>query len=273
VQAGYDPVTNTPPIIGAPVAYTSIWTHQTGIANAFWSTTSYASVVTRKASFGFNGSRITLFYTMYTNRGLTTIRIDGDPVTNPGWNNNGSGYAPELRRQVGRTWTVDPGDHTLEIKITGTGEGGGAAADIDAFAVDIAYKSTGIYDDRDPHVRYFGYWGAYSGIAGAYNGTTQFSNESGALFRFTFWGDSVTYRYSRAANSGKAAITIDGLPVQVAGENKGYLDLYGPATLRDQSTTFSGYGPGAHVMTVMVSPFKNPASIDYFVDIDRVVVP
>ncbi len=76
----------------------------------------------------------------------------------------------------------------------------------------------------------------------------------------------VTYVYSKAYNRGKAAITIDGV-------DKGYIDLYSPDVVRQQSTTFSGLGKGIHVIHVTVAGQKNSLSSDYFIDVDRLIVP
>jgi hypothetical protein len=67
------------------------------------------------------------------------------------------------------------------------------------------------------------------------------------------------------SNRGRAAITIDG-------NNYGYIDQYSPDLRRQIGRTFSGLGPGVHILNVVVSGTKNASSSDYYADLDALVV-
>jgi hypothetical protein len=237
--------------------YAGNWAHMTNIADSAWNTLSWSNSIGDRVRFVFSGSRITRIYSMASNRGSETVIIDGVVQGTT------SSYAPETRRQVAKTWSVAPGPHVIEVQVMGSNS---SFSDIDAFAVDIATVGSGPYDDTHTQNKYLGFWSAQTGVVDAYGNTLHWSNVAGAINRFTFTGNQITYVYSKAANRGKAAITIDGV-------NKGYIDLYAPSTQRQQSTTFSNLGPGTHTIHIMVSGQKNPSSSDYFVDVDRLTVP
>src|SRR5690606_22858782 len=150
-----------------------------------------------------------------------------------------SSYAAEVRRQVGKTWSVSPGNHTMEVVANG-----GGFADIDAFAVDIATVGDGVYDNNHSQIRYFGSWADSSYTVATYGNSLKNSNVAQSGFRFTFYGDEITYIYSTSNNRGKAAITIDG-------SDKGYIDQYSPDMRRQIGKTFSGLGPGVHILNVV----------------------
>jgi hypothetical protein len=237
--------------------YAGNWSHVTNITDSLWNTLSWSNSIGDRVRFVFFGSRITRLYSMAYNRGSETVIIDGVVQ------GTATSYAPETRRQVAKTWSVAPGPHVIEVQAVGSDS---TFSDIDAFAVDIATVGAGTYDDPHAQIKYFGYWSPQTGVADAYGNTLHWSNVAGAFNRFTFTGSQITYVYSKAANRGKAAITIDGV-------NKGYVDLYASATQRQQSTTFSNLGSGTHTIHIQVSGLKNQASTDYFVDVDRLIVP
>lgn len=237
-----------------PVAYTGAWTFSNSSTNAMSSTLHWSNVVGNKATLSFNGSTISLFYSMAYNRGGHAVYIDGQLKGAYG------SYAPEIRRQVGKTWSVSPGNHTIEVVVNG-----GGFTDVDAFAIDIATVGEGVYDNGHSHIRYFGSWTDSSCTPGTYNNSLKISNTPQSGFRFTFTGDEITYIYSMHSNRGRAAITIDG-------NDYGYIDQYSPDLRRQIGKTFSGLGPGVHILNVVVSGDKNASSSDYYVDLDALVV-
>lgn len=225
-----------------------------GVSNALWSGISRTNGTGARANITFTGSRITLFYSLDPTRGNWTAYID---TINQG---PFSSYAQETRRQVAKTWTVPSGTHRLEVRATGGGN-----LDVDAFAVDIATVGDGSYDNPHAQIRYIGNWSHLTGVADTYQHTLSWSNVIGSSFRFTFEGDIITYVYSTASNRGKAAVTIDGAV-------KDYIDMYSPTTVRNQSKTFTGLGPGTHVINIQVTNQNHDLSSDYFVDVDMLGV-
>lgn len=239
-----------------PLVFTGNWTYSNNSPNAMMSTLHWSNVAGNSVVLNFSGSTITRFYSMANNRGSETVFIDG--VLKGVY----SSYAPETRRQIGRTWSgLSTGSHTIEVRVNS----GGYYSDIDAFAVDIAAVGEGVYDNSHTHVRYFGSWSDSSYTVGTYDNSLKISNSPQSGFRFAFTGDAITYIYSTSANRGRAAITIDG-------NNYGYIDQYSPDLRRQISKRFSGLGSGIHVINVVATGEKNPSSTDYYVDLDALIV-
>ncbi len=210
-----------------------------------------------KTNITFTGDRISYIYSLDPTRGAFYVYIDG--VLRGYF----SGYAAETRRQVIRTWAVSSGSsHTFEVRAAG-----GGTTDLDAMAVNIASVGSGIYDDTNTHFRFYptGAWTLQNGVSGAYNTTQTYANTAGSFFRFTFTGSQITYYFSKANNRGIAAVTIDG-------NDYGYVDMYSPNTQRGQSVTYSGLGSGTHTINITVTGYRNPASQNFVVDVDRLTV-
>jgi hypothetical protein len=232
------------------VSYSGSWGFSGSSTNAMWSTLHWSDVYGSEATFSFNGTTITRFFSMASNRSSEEIYIDNV------YKGTYSTYAGEIRRQVGRTWSVSPGNHTIKVRALG-----GGFTDVDAFAVDIATVGAGVYDNTHTQIRYFGTWADSTYTPGTYGNSLKISNVAQSGFRFTFTGDEITYIYSMHANRGKAAITIDGV-------NKGYIDQYSSDLRRQIGKTFSGLGPGVHILNVVVTGTKNASSSDYYVDLN-----
>lgn len=222
--------------------------------NAQLSTITRSNTVGSRASMAFNGERITWFYSGGPDRGNADVYIDN--AFQQSINANMPTY---YRRQIGKTWIIAPGNHTIEVRVTG-----GGYIDIDSFAVNIATVGANTYDNTDAQFRFFGTW-AHGPAAGAYNNTQSLSNTGGSLFRFTFTGTQVQYVFTKAFNCGIAAVTIDNV-------NKGTIDMYDPGTLRQQSVLYNNLGAGTHVLNVHVTGTRNAASSDNFVDVDSLIV-
>ncbi|HML18557.1 MAG TPA: hypothetical protein VK419_16115, partial [Bryobacteraceae bacterium] len=75
----------------------------------------------------------------------------------------------------------------------------------------------------------------------------------------------ITYVYTKARNRGVAEVWIDA-------HLKSRVDLFSPDTQWQRQTVFDGLEPGPHIIEVRVSGQRNPASVDYFVDLDRFIV-
>lgn len=238
-----------------PAGEQSLWGTLTDVALAAWNTLTYTSEPQRRAIFPFNGTSVSLLYSMASNRGRQSIFIDG--VLKESF----LARADETRRQVIRSWTGLPsGDHTIEVRSDGEG-----LMEVDAFANGIATMPAGSYDDAHGQNRYFGAWEALTGVAGTVNGTMHRSSTAGDVMRFTFVGNGITWKFSRDATRGIAAVTLDGV-------HQGYYDLYGP-TLRQQTLDFPALGPGTHTFHITVTGRNNNAgATSTYVDVDELIV-
>lgn len=236
------------------IAYSGNWSLYSAantIGGSHHHTTQYGD----EATLSFTGSTITYFYTMASNRGSQEIIIDGQ--------SKGvfSSYADEVRRQVGRSWNLSTGSHTIKLWSLGVGQ----YTDLDMFSVNIASVGNGVYDNSHSQLRKFGTWSPSSYTIGTYGNTRDTSNTTQSGFRFTFTGDEVTYIYSTSNNRGKAAVTIDG-------SNKGVIDQYSSDLRRQIGVTYSGIGSGVHILNVVNTGSKNSSSSDYYIDVDAVIV-
>jgi len=145
------------------VSYTGSWTHSSLWDKTYANTVSWSNAVGSRALLNFSGSRITRLYTMASNRGSETIRIDGAS------RGTTSSYAWETRWQAAKTWSLSPGSHTIQVEVAG---GGGGYSDLDAFVVDLpAARSGTSYDDPHYQLNSIGGWTHGTGWSSAYGGT------------------------------------------------------------------------------------------------------
>jgi hypothetical protein len=120
--------------------------------------------------------------------------------------------------------------------------------------------SPGIYDDSDPAIVFQGAWLQDKVWPQTYFHTVTYTNLPGSKVRFAFRGAMLTYVYTRAANRGKADITIDGV-------RRATLDLYSPSAEWQSRTSFK-VAAGQHLAVITILPDKNPKSADRFIDVD-----
>lgn len=238
------------------VAYTGSWTHSSPWSKAYANTVSWSNAVGSKTRLiNFYGSRITRLYTMASNRGSETIRIDGASQGTT------SSYAWETRWQAAKSWTFSPGYHTIEVEVAG-----GGYSDLDAFVVDLPAARSGTpYDDPHYHLNSIGAWTHGTGWSSAYGGTDSWSKTKEDAITFTFVGTQVTWVYTKTYNRGIAAIAIDGV-------NRGTIDLYSASTQWQQNTVFTNLGAGVHTIHISVTGVKNLSSSDYYVGVDAFIV-
>ncbi|GAB4579289.1 MAG: hypothetical protein Fur0022_20270 [Anaerolineales bacterium] len=237
-----------------PINYMGTWGHASNNQNAYLGTLSWTSVMNDSVSFTFTGERITRLYSMAVNRGTAKIYID-DLLVNTTYDNS-----TEIRRQVAKTWSLPFGTHTIEVR-----NGGGGYIDLDAFLVDIPYVASGSYDDPEASYTYIGSWTHHCCTGNSYNLTRSWSKNTGDAVTFTFYGNSITYVYTKAYNRGIATVTIDG---NIQPQN---LDLYSSTIQWQQEKTYN-LAMGFHTIHIMVTGTKNPNSSDYFIDVDRFIV-
>ena len=123
----------------------------------------------------------------------------------------------------------------------------------------------GTYDDFDPTILLLGDWERNNGFEQAFRHTITYTDTAGAEIRFAFEGTRVTYVFTRAANRGIAAITIDGA-------GKGTVDLYSVEPQWRSFVRFTGLGPGRHLLVIRVTGESRAASTGKFVDLDSLEV-
>lgn len=232
------------------------WTPGTAQPRAFNTTLSWSNSNHSSAWITFSGSRITRLYTKHYLRGTTEVFIDGALQTTT------NDYSALTRWQVAKTWSVAAGQHTIEVRRASSS---GGYSDLDAFLVDIPANGAGSFDDAVPGYNYIGAWTHSTCCSTAYNGTISWSSTTADAVNFTFSGTSLTYVYTKAYNRGVAYITIDGLDYTD-------IDLYAPLPNAWQASTVYNLSPGVHTIHIAVSGVKNPASANYYVDVDRMIV-
>lgn len=228
------------------------WTLSSPWTRAYNQDVVYSNSSLASSFMWFTGSRITRRATMANNRGTRTVYIDGTPVDSI------SDYAAQTRWQTQRTWTVPNGVHFLEIRGPGT-----TYIDLDALIVDIGYLGAGTYDNTSGTTPQFigsGWSHNSSGWPSAYNSSLSFTATAEDATSLTFYGSQIVYKYTKASNRGKAAITIDGI-------DYGLLDLYSSTTAWQQTTSYL-LTAGVHTIHVSVSGQKHSSSSGYYIDVD-----
>jgi len=132
-----------------------------------------------------------------------------------------------------------------------------------AIPVSLLWDRAGAVDDTSPAVVYSGNW--QSGpFTSAYNGTLTYSDEPGAVARYSFDGTGLRYVYTKAPNRGMAVVTIDGTVYRT-------IDLYAPQIEWQASTVIDGLSPDPHRVEIQVAGRRHPASSGDFIDIDALV--
>jgi len=118
-------------------------------------------------------------------------------------------------------------------------------------------------DDTSSAVTYSGAWSSNGNPnVGYYNDTFHYSNTPGAYAEYAFSGTSVSFYGSRNFDNGKADIYIDGVLDQT-------IDRYSPTTVKQQLLySRAGLAPGSHTIRIVVRSDKNPASSNYYIDVD-----
>ncbi|MBU0511021.1 MAG: amidase domain-containing protein [Chloroflexi bacterium] len=235
----------------------------------------YTSAAGATVSLTFTGSSITYVYTMSFNRGAAEVYIDGVIIDR--LNGLADDFQENLwtripRRQTVKTYSgLGSGQHTITIKAAPGEDGTRIYTELDAFIINPAQAVSGVtYDDTTSYATVFNqaHWHTWH-CSECYNGSFQYTDVGGAGVRLTFTGDSITWYFTKSPNRGKAMVTIDG-------ENKnwyyGYFDMYNPTIQRNQHRTFGGLGGGTHTIVIYNVHQKNPASSNYFIDIDRLVI-
>jgi O-glycosyl hydrolase len=119
-------------------------------------------------------------------------------------------------------------------------------------------------DDCGNNLR--GFWGYDGDGTGAYNGTTSYSNTTDDWVTLSFSGTQIQFYGSKASDSGKGAISIDG-----GGET--VIDFY-TATRTGNVLMYTSptLANGTHTFKLRVTGTKHASSSNYYISPDRVVI-
>ncbi|WNG17970.1 hypothetical protein [Cystobacter fuscus] len=126
-----------------------------------------------------------------------------------------------------------------------------------------------VYDDTHPSWIYSNGWGVVSGgaYADAYNGTLHLTSTPGSVATFTCVNSAAFEIYvTRAFNRGHFEVYLNGVKL-------GTFDGYSPYTDRQVPLLGGGYYVGYvgnFTLTIKSLDTKNPASANYFVDVDAI---
>lgn len=118
----------------------------------------------------------------------------------------------------------------------------------------------GVYDDSNRRIIYSGIWYLDQSFHEAADGTVSYSNDPAAGLRFAFYGNQITYVFTKAFNRGKSTVEIDGI-------QKGVIDEYSKDTQWQSQVTFDHLGGGPHVLVI-----RNTGPAGTYIDVDRLIV-
>lgn len=151
-----------------------------------------------------------------------------------------------------------------QYRVLGAASRGWLASTSHAVSVAVVYVPLPVwkrYEQNTLTAKYSGLWKT-SALAGLSGGTHTFSRETSAAVVYTISGTGVRWIGKRAANYGKAWVSVDrSTPILI--------DLYSAASLSQQrlfaSPTLTA---GTHTLTIRVAGKKNAKATGFYVDVD-----
>ncbi len=177
---------------------------------AYQDTWSYSTTMGDSVKFAFNGQQIKLTYVTGPTLGTLDVYVDGVKVGS--LNENSANWAWH------GTWTSDPlpaGDHILRLVYAS----GGSMVSLDAFGVIIPQVvSTGIYDDTDTAIGYFGAWQILVD-PNAYLDTWSYSTNIGDSGKVAFNGRQIKLTYVTGPILGTMDVYVDEVKVDSIDQN------------------------------------------------------
>lgn len=229
---------------------------------------SYHRSATAGATFTamFKGSTVSWVGTRLDHAGKAEVSLDGTRVATVDLYSSTTRYRSVI---WSRTGLAADTTHTLVVKVLGTHRSGSDGSWVYVDALDITGSLIAVprppswkrYDQSSAKVSYRGTWKT-SALSGLYGGTHAYSHATSSTATFAFSGTQVRWIGKRAANYGKAWVSVDSSPAVL-------VDLYS-ATTRNQQRLFQSavLAPGAHKVTVRVAGTKNSRSTYHYVDVD-----
>jgi hypothetical protein len=134
----------------------------------------------------------------------------------------------------------------------------GLAVDVGAVEATVP-----LVENAHPYVQYNGWRGFKS--TSANGGYYRMSKGTNDTMTYKFTGTSIKWITRKAANMGKALVTIDGL-------TRGTYDLYSSSALWNQQIFFGGLTNAAHTLVIKVTGTKNASATDFNVAVDAFLV-
>ena len=262
------PVTGTRFEQNAPSAtFTAGW-NMTDTSQAWSGTTAaVSSTAAERATFVFTGTSAMWIGKRGPDMGIARVYLDGSLQAQV------DGYYPSsIQGLVYSVTNLVPGEHRLEIEVTGlkNAQATGAAVAVDAFDIrsrieqndsPVVYTGTWRFDDT---TRNYSDTSLTTGV-----GTAAVADTAGARAELTFNGSGATVRGIRTAFSGIADVYVDGAFAQ-------RVDLYSSTEeIQAPIFTVSGLAPGTHTLRIEATGTKNAASTTarVFVDAFDVTLP
>jgi stage II sporulation protein D len=214
----------------------------------------------------FKGTTVAWIGTKTDHAGQAEVSLDGTRVATVDLYSSSTKYKVAL---WSKTALAADATHTLVVRVLGKHRSGSAGSYVYGDAVDVlgtlvtvprppAWKR---YQQNVAAAKYSGVWKT-SALAGLSGGTHAFSRETSAAVVYTFSGTGVRWIGKRAANYGKAWVSVDGATPKS-------VDLYSAKSLYQQRLFVSpGLAAGTHTLTIRVAGKKNAKATGYYVDID-----
>jgi len=195
------------------VVYSSGWTAFSG-SGPYANTMHYTNTVGSYAELLFTGTRFTLTFAKYSNRGSFEVWVDGTLVTTVNANS-----ATLAWQQVYTSPVLSAGNHTVRFVHAG---GSGTYIDIDAIQIFGTPVTSGTYDDAHAAWQYPIGWTAFTG-SGPANNTMHYTNIVGNQASVLFSGTRFTLTFTKYANRGLIDVYVDGVKITTINANSASL--------------------------------------------------
>ena len=236
------------------IQYSGAWTHDPD-PNYYAQTKAVASTSGPTATVPFVGSRVEVTTRLCPACGKYIAYIDGALVSTIDTYSPTGAYDVRTFSRIG----LSEGDHTLEIRPTGTRN---VASTGTWIGIDRVVSEVTV-DDSSASVTYNGSW-TQSADSNYFGGTKSVASTVGATASVTFIGDQASLATRTCPACGKADVYLDGQLRQT-------VDTYDATGAYDVRTfSVGGLGGGTHTVEVRVTGTKNTASTGTWFGLDRI---
>lgn len=247
--------------VSATIVYTGSWATVNNILSSHASNGTYtwSSTSGDTATFQFSGTWAHLGFITDRNGGNAEIFIDGvSQGTLDLYAPQSLCYSGECLKDVTYGDLTDS-THTLEIVVTGNSHPNANGAQVRLDHIDTwdgtSYPD-GTVEQDNPRIlrtKYLADYAEPAASGGSYMSDGAVYNNSSAWFPFT--GDSASFVAMARYNSHRVHVWVDGIW-------QGDVLIYNRTPI-SRTFSFSGFGPGPHIMRV--SAFRNEPNIDAFI--------
>jgi hypothetical protein len=239
------------------ITYAGTWSNETN-ASASGGSLKYTNQQGAKASFQFNGTKLTIIRSLSPNYGSMQVCIDGSCQTV-------SNYNASVMWQQPVSFTVAAGTHSVEIRNPST-----TYFDLDAIRVESSSPTTvpptatsgssnalgaGTYQENHAKLTYSGVWTS-EGNASASGGSLKYTNQDGAKVTFQFTGTRLTIIRALSPGYGNMVVCVDGSCQTVSN--------YNASVMWQQPVSFT-VAAGTHTVEI-----RNPSTTYFDLDAIRI---